>query len=372
MNSFNVELPKIVFGRGAIKQVPAFCKNLGQRVLIITGQASSRRSGALDFLFSSLSPLGIETDVFSVSPEPSALDVDRARESAKGVDFVIGIGGGSALDVAKATAGLLKEEKATSSFLFGEAEITHSPIPIIAIPTTAGTGSEVTQVSVLIAERNGERVKTSIHHPNLLPRYAILDPVLTQTCPPSLTASAGADALSHCIESFFSLGANPLSDTIAMQGIALIMNNLKRAVEIGDYESREAMLLGSLLGGISLSIAHLGAVHSLAHSLGALKSIPHGIACGIFLPSVLKFNLPQIDDKLLFLANFLGINPTSFIQEVENLLSAIGIPKSLRETGVKEEELDRIVKGCSYSRSIRYNPRSLSSSDLFSIVKALF
>lgn len=371
MEKFKVELPKILFGRDSFKEVPTLCRNLGHKVLIITGEASTKRSGALDYLLSSLSQLGKEIRVFTVRPEPSAEDVDRARESAKGSDFIIGIGGGSALDVAKATSALVNEEAPTAHFLFGQAEISRPPIPSIAIPTTAGTGSEVTQVSVLIGEKDGERVKTSIHHPNLLPRYAVLDPNLTLTCPPSLTAASGADALAHCIESFFSLGANSLSDAIAMQGTALIMNNLKRAYEKGDYESREAMLLGSLLGGISLSIAHLGAVHSLAHSLGALKGIPHGIACGIFLPRVLRVNLPAIKEKAEKLANYLGIDPASFVDEVENLLRAINIPKNLGEIGVKEEEVERIVEGCKYSRSLRYNPKPLSKDDLYSLVKSL-
>ncbi len=371
MGNFKIELPKIIFGRDSIEEVPSLCSRWGKRAFIVTGQSSSQKSGVLDFLISELSQLGKEIAIFSVHPEPSALDVDRARESARGSDFVIGVGGGSALDVAKATAGLVYEEEPTADFLFSKAEISTNPIPSIALPTTAGTGSEVTQVSVLIAERNGERIKTSIHHPNLLPCYAVLDPSLTLTCPPSITASAGADALSHCLESFFSLGANPLSDTIAMQGIALIMNNLKRAVERGDYESREAMLLGSLLGGISLSLAHLGAVHSLAHSLGALKGLPHGVACGIFLPTVLRFNQPKIEDKLQILARYLEMDSSSLIEKVADLLSGIGIPKNLREVGVREEEVDRIIEGCAYSRSLKYNPRPLSPTDLSSIIKSL-
>lgn len=370
MHSIKVELPRIIFGRNFFYQVPILCKDLGQNVLIVTGKASSKTSGALDFLTSSLFQLGKKVKLLSVSSEPSAQDVDRAREIAKGSDFIIGIGGGSPLDVAKATAGLINEDNPTIDYLFDKATITHPPIPVVAIPTTAGTGSEVTQVSVLISEKDGERLKTSIHHPNLQPRLAILDPLLTMTCPRAVTASAGADALSHCIESFFSTSSNPLSDAIAMEGIYLIMNNLRKAVESGDYESREGMLLGSLFGGISLSIARLGAVHSLAHSLGALKGIPHGVACGIFLPKVIRFNMGYIESKLNSLANKLGLTARSFVSELENLLSAIGIPKSLKEIGVREEEVDKIVSGCFYSRSLRFNPRPVSPSDLLSLVKS--
>lgn len=371
MWDIEIELPKILFGRGKVKEIPRLCERWGRRAFIVVGRASAQKSGVLDDLLNALSQLGKDVTVFSVASEPSVEDVDRARESARGSDFVIGLGGGSVLDVAKAVAGLLYEERPTIDFLFGEAEISRLPLSSIAIPTTAGTGSEVTQVSVLIAERNGERIKSSIHHPNLLPRCAVLDPSLTFTCPPSLTASAGADALSHCMESFFSLGANPLSDGIAMQGITLIMNNLQKAVEVGDYESREAMLLGSLMGGISLSLAHLGATHSLAHSLGALKGIPHGVACGIFLPSVLKFNLPMIEDKLQILARHLGIPSDSVVDEVANLLAKVGIPRDLKGVGVREEEAGKIVEGCVYSRSLKYNPRPLSPADLLSIVRSL-
>jgi alcohol dehydrogenase class IV len=369
--NFSVRLPQIVFGRGKLAEAPIFCEQFGKKGFIITGKSSAQKSGALESLLTSLSQRGIETAIFSVEPEPSVDDVDRAREFAKGSDFVIGLGGGSALDVAKATAGLINERYPTSPFLFSEAEITQPPLPIIAIPTTAGTGSEVTQVSVLIGEIEGRRVKSSIHHPNLLPRCAILDPNLTLTCPPSLTASAGADALSHCVESFFSSSSNPLSDAIAMQGINLILKNLKRAVEEGDYKSREGMLLGSLMGGIALSLAHLGAVHSLAHSLGALKGIPHGIACGIFLPSVLRFNFPCIEEKIEILSQYLGIPSQSFVEEIGSLLASIGIPDNLRDVGVKEEEAEEIVKGCAYSRSLKYNPRRASSEDLLSIVQSL-
>jgi len=371
MENFKIELPEVIFGRSIKEEVPRVCEGLGKRAFIVTGKASSQNSGALDCLLSALSQIGKEIVTFSIQGEPSAEDVDRAREAARGADFVVGLGGGSVLDVAKATAGLFYEEKPSVDFLFGEAEISHPPIPSLALPTTAGTGSEVTRVSVLIAERKGERIKTSIHHSNLLPYAAVLDPSLTLTCPPSLTASAGSDALSHCIESFFSLSSNPLSDAIAMQGIALIMNNLRRAVEIGDYESREAMLLGSLLGGISLSLANLGAVHGLAHSLGALKGVPHGVACGIFLPPVLRFNLAEIEDKLKILARYLGLSPDSFVEEVADLLSAVGIPHNLREVNVRKEEAEKIVQGCSHSHSLRYNPKPVSPSDLLSIVNTL-
>ena len=245
--NFRVRLPQIVFGEGKLAEAPIFCQRWGKRGFLVTGKSSAKKSGALQALLSALSRMGMEITIFSVEPEPSVDEVDRGRELARGSDFVIGLGGGSALDVAKATAGLINEGEPTSRFLFSEAEITQPPLPIIAIPTTAGTGSEVTQVSVLLGEREGRKVKSSIHHSNLLPSYAILDPKLTMTCPPSLTASAGTDALSHCLEAFFSLSSNPLSDAIAMQGSNLILKNLKRAVEEGDYESREAMLLGSLM-----------------------------------------------------------------------------------------------------------------------------
>ncbi|MGC8842749.1 MAG: iron-containing alcohol dehydrogenase family protein [bacterium] len=369
--NFQVKLPQIFFGKGKLAEVVNICQGWGRKGFLVTGRQSAKRSGVLENLLSSLSLLGLEVTVFSVAPEPSVEDVDRAREEAKGSDFVIGMGGGSALDVAKATAGLINEVHPTSRFLFSEVEITQPPIPIIAIPTTAGTGSEVTQVSVLIGEKDGKRIKSSIHHPNLLPLYAILDPTLTLTCPASLTASAGADALSHCLEAFFSSASNPLSDAVALQGISLILRNFRRAVEKGDYESREAMLLGSLMGGIALSQAHLGAVHALAHSLGALKGVPHGIACGIFLPSLLRFNLPFIEEKLGLLARYLNIHPDGFIDEIESLLSSIGIPKNLREVGVSEEEAEEIVEGCKYSRSLRYNPRETSREDLLSIIRGL-
>jgi alcohol dehydrogenase class IV len=368
--NFSVRLPQIVFGRGKLAEAPIFCEQFGKKGFLVTGKSSAKKSGALESLLTSLSQRGIEATIFSVEAEPSVYDVDRARELAKGSDFIIGMGGGSAVDVAKATAGLINERYATSHFLFSEAEITQPSLPIIAIPTTAGTGSEVTQVSVLIGEIGG-RVKSSIHHPNLLPRYAILDPNLTLTCPPSLTASAGADALSHCIEAFFSLSSNPLSGAIAMQGINLILKNLKRAVEEGDYESREGMLIGSLMGGIALSLSHLGAVHALAHSLGALKGVPHGVACGIFLPGVLKFNLPYIGEKIELLSKYLGIPPKSFVEQISSLLASIGIPDNLRDVGVKEEEAEGIVKGCAYSRSLKYNPRKASQEDLLFIVQSL-
>ncbi|MBC7328209.1 iron-containing alcohol dehydrogenase [bacterium] len=370
MIKFELKLPKIVFGRGKIYEIGHLCEGLGKKAFVVTGKSSAQRSGSLNSLISALSSQGKEVTTFSITQEPSVDDVDRARSYARGSDFIIGIGGGSVLDVAKATAGLLNEDKPTADFLFGRAEIKAHPLPIIAIPTTAGTGSEVTKVSVLKAQINGKRIKSSIHHPNLIPSYSILAPELTLSCPPSITASAGLDALTHCIESFFSREANPLSDAIAMQGIRLIMKNLQQAYEKGTYESREAMLLGSLCGGISLSIAHLGAIHSLAHSLGALKDIPHGIACGVFLPAVLKFNHTAIKEKLEFLANYLEMSPDSFLRKIEEMLELLGIPKSLKELGVNEEEAEKIVEGCAYSRSLKYNPIPVSPSDLLSIVRS--
>lgn len=327
-----------------------------------------KESGVLEGVIRALEGMGKEVVHFTVPPEPRAEDVDLAREEAEGCDLVIGMGGGSVLDVAKATASLIGEKEPTWKFLLRYAIPSQPPLPIIAIPTTAGTGSEVTQVSVLITERDGERIKTSINHPHLLPLYAIEDPTLLATCPPQVIASAGVDALSHSLESYFSIASTPLSEPISLQGTALVLNNLEEAYKTKSEESLEKMMWGSLLGGIALSQARLGAVHALAHSLGALKGIPHGIACGLFLPYVLEFNRESIGNKMENLLRYLGIEDLS--SKLDALLSDVGIPRRLKEVGVKEEDIEPLVKGCRYSHSLRFNPRPLSEEDLRLIIES--
>ncbi|MBC7320370.1 iron-containing alcohol dehydrogenase [bacterium] len=372
---------KIIFGRGAFERLAEEVRDIGKKALIVTGKRFLKESGLKDRLEEILALNKIEWTYFDgipSDPEVGLVDEGRLLARENGCDFVIGIGGGSSIDVAKAIAVLFDKPLKTIDYING-AKIGKKGIPCIAIPTTSGTGSEVTKNSVLTDPER--RAKRSLRENVVLPDLAIVDPVLTLTLPPNLTVWTGLDALVQAIEAYVSKGSNPLTDPIALQASVLILKNITKAVEDGsNLDAREAMSIGSLMAGIALANARLGAVHGLAHPLGINYNIHHGLICGILLPAVIRFNMPIVEAK--YASIYRAIEPSSqqlsdrecalrLLETVENLLDFLKIPRRLKEFGVKEEDLESIAIQSQSSESLRANPRVATPEDLVAIMKSI-
>ncbi|MBF8282477.1 MAG: iron-containing alcohol dehydrogenase [Anaerolineales bacterium] len=282
---------RVLFGPGTLREVAPLAAAFGRRALVVTGRHVERAAPLLDQLHRQ----GVATVTFTVSGEPATATalagVQFAKEAA--CDLVIGFGGGSALDTGKAVAALLTNGGELLDYLevIGRGQpLTQSSAPYIAIPTTAGTGSEVTRNAVLASP--GHRVKVSLRSPLMLPRLAVVDPELTYALPPEVTAATGLDALTQLVEPFVSNSANPMTDAICREGMRRVARSLRRAYETGsDAAAREDMALASLFGGMALANAKLGAVHGLAGPLGGLFLAPHGAICARLLPIVMEANV---------------------------------------------------------------------------------
>ena len=289
--SFEFAAPtRILFGEGRLREVGALATALGSRALVVEG--SGGRAGPLHEL---LRASGVATADLRVSGEPTAALVERGAEHARseGCELVVALGGGSVIDAGKAIAALLTNRAPLRDYLevVGRGRpLTERAAPFIAVPTTAGTGAEVTRNAVLMVEEEGAKV--SLRSPLMLPSVALIDPTLTYTLPPATTASTGLDALTQCIEPFVTPNANPLTDAVAREGMRRAAGALRRAVrDGGDVDARRDMAVASLCGGLALANAKLGAVHGFAAPLGGMFPVPHGVACARLLPIVTAVNL---------------------------------------------------------------------------------
>src|SRR5437016_5310606 len=289
--------PRILFGASALRDVGPIAKGLGHRALILTGRSASRAS-ALNRL---LGEHEIARWTLAIAGEPKIEDVEHGVQLARseGCDLVIGFGGGSAIDAAKAVAALTTNGGEVLDYLevIGRAKpLTNPPLPVIAVPTTAGTGAEVTRNAVLASPEH--RVKVSLRSPLMLPKVALVDPELTYELPAGLTASTGLDALTQLIEPYVSCKANPLTDAICVEGIRRVARSLRRVFEnAADKSSREDMALASLFGRLALANAGLGAVHGFASPIGGMFAAPHGAVCAALLKHVAAVNVQALRQR---------------------------------------------------------------------------
>lgn len=348
MPSFEFIAPqRIVFGQGRIKEIGRETGVYGKRALLVTGRRAARETGILKEATDALTDSCIETTLFDqVVPEPAIEVVDEgiSLSSEKGCDLVIGLGGGSALDVAKAIAFLCN-------------------LPFMAVPTTAGTGSEATYNSVITYP--AEKIKKSIRDPRMMAKVAIVDPGLVVSCPKEVTIFSGLDALVHLVEGFVSKAANPLTDSLAISGIELIHQALKRTVgHPEDIEARTKMSLAALMGGMVLANAGLGAVHGLASSIGGRSRHPHGLICAVLLPWIMEYNLEAAHHRFGQIAA--ALNSEDAIGGIRDLLSDLAIADHLGPLGIDEEMIPAIIRDA--SGSIRFNPRE---TDMRSLSKLL-
>jgi len=358
---------RILTGADSSEELGKVAAGLGRRALLVTGRGALRSAGISDRLTGSLESAGVEVSLFEeVEPEPGVETVDRARAALRegGCDLVVAAGGGSAIDVGKAAAALAEALAPTGEYFTGR-PVPESGRPCIAIPTTAGTGAEVTPNSVLTdAARD---TKQSIRGPGLLPEVAIVDPTLTVSCPPVVTAAAGMDALVQAIESYLSRRATPLTEAMSLQAVELIWKNILAAHQAGDdLPAREAMCYGALLAGMALANARLGAVHGLAHAIGHRCRVRHGVVCAVLLPHVLRFNREAALEKYEVLSGLLGVDPA---EAAAWLLVRLGMPQRLGEVGLSEADFDYVTAESMPSGSLAANPRPATAEDVRQILR---
>ena len=372
---------RIIFGIGVLPEVGCLAKALGKRPLVVTGCDVSRSQRLLELLRSQ----GLHPSLFSLDGEPTIADIRHgsAQARARNVDLVIGFGGGSALDGGKAIAALAVYEGDPLQYLevIGQGRpLERHPLPCIAIPTTSGTGSEVTRNAVLASPEHG--LKVSLRHEWMLPEVALVDPELAIGVPPKITASTGLDTLTQLIEPYVSIKANPMTDVLCLEGIRRVVRSLHKAWENGDdLEAREDMALASLFGGLALANSGLGAVHGLAAPLGGLTSIPHGVACAALLPHVLEANLQACDPgnpvlrKFSELARILTGNPEADALEgvrwVKTLAEDLRV-SGLGDYGLSAEDIGIVAERALAASSMKANPVQFDREALINILaKAL-
>lgn len=371
MNPFTLLTPpKVLFGCGCFGDIGAEAASLGRRALVVTGRSAMRRAGITDRCVEALAAAGCGASVFEdVEHDPSLNTVERGREAARRTeaDVVIGIGGGSPLDAAKAVAILANKPGAASDYFHGRREINAPGLPLIAVATTSGTGAEITKNAVLTD--TSERVKKSFRHALMVARVAIVDPELTVSCGPNLTAHSGMDALTQAIECYVSRAAQPVSDVLALSAAKLLYEHLVPAVEDGaNIEHREAMALGSMTCGLAFANASLGAVHGLAHPIGAELGLAHGLVCAALLAPVVAFNYRACRDKMDHLARTLGLaSGADLAPALRNLADRVGIPRRLGSLALREEVYPAILASCR-SGSMSNNPREASDEDILGIL----
>ena len=373
---FEFSLPsKIVFGRGAIGELGSISQEIGKRALLVTGRSAMRKIGILEKTIALLKDYRVKVELYDeVEPDPSLETVERGciltRE--KKCDMVIGLGGGSALDCAKAIAGVAFQKSSIWEYYEGR-EIEKKGIPFIAVPTTSGTGTEVTSNSVL---RNiQKKTKKSLRSRYLTPYLALVDPELTLSLPPEITAYSGMDALTHAIESYVSNAASTVTEILAIGSIELIARNLREAYWNGeDIDARENMSLASIMAGMSFANSGLGAAHALAHPLGAKFGVSHGVACGILLPYVMEFNQRVCEEKYAQIALALGEekNAAMAVEAVCNLLKEMKMPEHLSDVGVERNCIPEIAEDAKNAASLRGNPCLVSKKELIEILTSAY
>jgi alcohol dehydrogenase class IV len=375
---------KVVFGAGALQRLPAQVARLNMKRPLVVTDAGVVKAGLAQRLYDVLKGAGVAFAVFDqVKPDPTERDAFAGLEAYKAnkCDGIIAIGGGSPLDAAKLVQVLTTHEPPLSRYddaTGGDQYVRDNMPPLIAIPTTAGTGSEVSRSGVATLSDTGR--KTVIFSPFLMPRAAICDPELTLGLPPGPTAATGMDAFTHCLEAYLSNGFHPLADAVAIDGIARVARSLPKAVEEGrNLMARTDMMVAAMQGAMAFQKG-LGACHALAHALTPISGVHHGLANAIVLPVVMEFNRPVSTARLARVALAMGDTSNSreevlagnAIDRVRKLNAAIGIPSRLRDAGVQEKDLVRIAEKSFVDASHRGNPRPCTQDDLLAMLRESF
>jgi alcohol dehydrogenase class IV len=371
---------RIVFRRGAVADLPEIAQEFGRRVLLVTGRDSNRAAPIIAVLESS----GLDCRLHSVEGEPSLEVVRRGvREARQDRDLVMGFGGGSAMDAAKAIAALATNPGDVLDYLevIGKARpLERTPLPFVAIPTTAGTGAEVTRNAVLGSPEHG--VKASLRSPLMLAKVALVDPELTLDLPPHVTAYTGLDALTQLIEPYVSIRANAMTDLFCIEGLKRVAAALERAFHEGhDIAARESMSFASLLGGLALANAGLGAVHGFASPLGGMLEAPHGALCAAILPHATAVNiralrardyhnraLRRYEEIACLLTGEADAMPDDGAEWVAALCKKLAVP-NLRHYGLNQGQIPELVTKAARASSMKANPLPLTTKELTEIAE---
>lgn len=375
---------QIVFGAGTLREIGALAKPLGKRALVVTGRDPGRAARLLTFLREA----GKSTVSFSVSGEPGTSTIEHGVALARSepCDFVIGFGGGSVMDAAKAIAAMLTNDGELLDYLevIGRGKaLTNTAAPFIAIPTTAGTGTEVTRNAVLASPEH--KVKVSLRSPLMLARVALIDPELTHDLPPALTATTGLDALTQLIEPYVCSRANPITDGLCVEGIRRAARSLRTVFNDGQNSgAREDMAVASLFGGFALANAGLGAVHGFAGPIGGMFPAPHGAVCAALLPHVMTMNLRALrqrapgsealrryDEVARLLTGKAQAAADDAVKWVAALVRDLQIPR-LTTFGLQPEHIGDVVAKAAIASSMKANPIVLTPEELTETLRAAF
>ena len=371
---------KVIFGVGAMTELPMTVSSLGSKAMLVT-DAGLTNSGLVDGIKEKLGDLLVS--IYDDVPQDSGMDVvDRGAELAhlSGADVIVSLGGGSVIDTAKGICIVMTEGGSLRDHQ-GMQMLTRPQAPHVVLPTTAGTGSEVTSGAVVLDQEQGQKIIIFEHFNT--PRVAIVDPRLTATLPPQLTASTGMDAMTHAVESYVSQQRNPISDAAALHAIRLIRTHLPRVVEDGkDLASRGQMQIAALLAGWAFSNAMVGLVHAMAHSLGAVCGVPHGLANGLLLPHVMEFNLSETPELLADIGEAMGVSVQGLsaqaageaaVKQMSSFVSQIGLSQRLRDLGVEEQALTDCAELSLSDGSIIYNPKMvMDSGEVLQVYRKIF
>jgi alcohol dehydrogenase class IV len=365
---------KILMGEGVTGEIGAEAKIFGAMAALVVTDEGVRKAGLLERVILPLEDAGVEIDIFDeVMPDPTVTLVEKGAAiiRRKGHDLIIAVGGGSSIDAAKGVSVMATNEGSICDFE-GVDKFANEPLPIFAVPTTAGTGSEVTFGTVLTD--TGRNYKFLVYGNRLAPRVAFLDPIMVSTAPPNVVISTGMDALTHAIESYISLRATPQTEALAIGAIKLISANLRQAVaNSGNLEAVGNMLIAANLAGIAFGNSRLGIVHAMALPLGAFFHLPHGVANTVLLPYGLEFNLIAAPQKYVDIANAMGEMTVGLslmdaaekaIESVKKLASDIGAPKNLKNLGVEADMIPQMAADAMKSSHIPANPRKISQIDV--------
>lgn len=382
MNRFEFSTAnRIIFGWDTLNEIGKLAAEFGRKAMVVTGQNVSRAERLLGLL----NEAGLSASTFCIPSEPTLELVETGTKAARsfGADLVIGFGGGSAIDAAKAIAAMITNPGDLLDYveIIGKAQpLPNAPAPFIAVPTTAGTGAEVARNSVITSHK--DQVKVSLRSPLMLAKIALVDPALTVGLPPEITASTGLDALTQVIEPFVSVRANPMMSALCAQGIRLAARSLPAAFADGSNRvAREEMALASLYGGLALANAGLGAVHGFAAPIGGMFPAPHGVVCAALLPHVMQVNITALRTRkpgshalsnYAEIAKILTGNPSASVEEgaewISDLVKKLAIP-GLHNFGLTQEAIAPLVEKAMRASSMKGNPIVLTREELAEILQ---
>ena len=379
MNPFEFFIPQnITVGAGTLAKLPECAKKLGGSHAMLISGPTLRKMGVVDKAADYLKDAGMAVDIFTdVEANPSVTTVEKATEAYKdsGADFIVALGGGSPMDVAKAVGVVAKYGGSITEYE-GADKVPGEIIPLIAIPTTAGTGSEVTAFSVITDHKRN--YKLTVFSYKLIPAYALLDPLLLISAPASVAAACGIDALIHAEESYVSLDASPFSEAMSEKAMELIGRSIRTYVaDRSNLEAASDMLAGSLFAGIAFSWARLGNIHAMSHPVSAFFNVPHGVANGILFPYIVKYNEEAAFGKYQKIYNYISteekceseFSKGMLEQAVRELNTQVGIPAKLSDAGVTDEYFAQMTEDAMKSGNIAINPQKTVREDILALYK---